>query len=246
MRRARRRADRAGHGARNSSRRISATRLPIVEVKEPQLNAVFDFDLTQIVEMRLPRHEMSEQIRVSSRDEDVAAIATVHHALREVDPATGNVVLSVDVRNAENVAAVHPHAQLQIGVVLQGRGDLRRAPDRRADIVEEHQRRTIPCRHADHLTSLHRPTILGGTADRLAESLQHARLHIRGQLRIPNDVSEKHMRHYRFRRFGSFGVGRRRNHRPGDMRAAFLRATADPSTFDQSSSAGSVGCPRAR
>ena len=98
---------------------------------------MFHLNLAEIVQMGFPTPEVPEQVSMSPRDEDVAGIPAVHHSLRKVYTASGDVVLSVDVRHTKDVTAVDAHTEWQFFIGTQGRGDLPGATNRRANIIEE-------------------------------------------------------------------------------------------------------------
>ena len=60
-------------------------------------------------------------------NKDVSGIATIHHALRDVDSRSGNVRLFVQVGNFIYRAAVNAHADVQFRMALECLANFERA-----------------------------------------------------------------------------------------------------------------------
>jgi hypothetical protein len=103
------------------------------------------------------------------------SITAVHHALCDVDSATSDIAIGVDVLHPLNRSGVKAHAQFKLGVIPQNATDLDRAPSRRFCISEEDQRHPVASRRI---------------TDYLLEVANKASLLIHRQLGIRDDVHE--------------------------------------------------------
>src|SRR5882724_6550653 len=90
-----------------------------VEIYGVKAGAVFDFAFAEIVQARLPLPILLQIFRDMPGDKDVSGIATIHHALRDVDSGAGNVRLFVQVSDFVNRPAVNSHANVQFRMGLE-------------------------------------------------------------------------------------------------------------------------------
>ena len=57
-----------------------------IEVNHRHNHAVFHFAVAQLVQVGLPAAILGEVVGDAFRDQDVAGVAAIHHALGDVDP----------------------------------------------------------------------------------------------------------------------------------------------------------------
>src|SRR6266550_1449863 len=98
-----------------------------VEIYGVKAGAVFDFAFAEIVQARLPLPILLQIFRDMPGDKDVSGIATIHHALRDVDSGAGNVRLFVQVSDFVNRPAVNSHANVQFRRALECLANFERA-----------------------------------------------------------------------------------------------------------------------
>ena len=75
--------------------------------------------------------------------EDVPGVANVHHPLGHVDAAPNHVYFLFDVGVATDRAGVYTHAQLDIGSILESRGNFRGTLNRGGRVTKEHERHSV-------------------------------------------------------------------------------------------------------
>ena len=80
--------------------------------------AVFHFTLAEIMQIRLPVIVLLQILGRVFRNQDVTGVATIHHALRDVDAGTGNVRPLVYVDNLAHRSTVNSHSQLNVRMAL--------------------------------------------------------------------------------------------------------------------------------
>src|SRR5207302_9659081 len=83
-------------------------------------------------------------LRRTLREQDVSAVGTIHHPLRDVDADSRSVSAIIEVRDCTRRTAVHPHAHEQLGKPLQLPADFQRALDRLLRAIVENQGHAIP------------------------------------------------------------------------------------------------------
>ena len=95
-----------------------------VEVNNGNFHSVLHLGLTQVMQMSVPMAERFQVFGHVPRKKDVPRIATIHHALGNVNSSAGNVRAAAHVDHATDRAAVHAHAQLELRMLLYCAADL--------------------------------------------------------------------------------------------------------------------------
>ena len=90
----------------------------IVKIDQVQSLAVFNFALPEIVKVRLPLIVLFEIFGDVLRNQDLAGIAAIHHALSDVDSGSGNVRLLVEIGHLVDRTAVNSHADADLWMIL--------------------------------------------------------------------------------------------------------------------------------
>ena len=141
--------------------------------------------------------------RVRERHENVAAIAEIHHALRDVDAVATHVHVAIDVELANDFAGVkaHPHGEAAFDLFRQ----LASAADRVRTVTEEDQRHAVAGRCADDFVAGGSVGRGGTIVDNVLQAAENGGLPIERKGRITDGVQEKNMR-----RFG-LGIIQRRH-----------------------------------
>ena len=80
--------------------------------------AVFHFHLAQVTQMRAPSSVLLQILRDSFRKQDMTGITTIHQSLRDVDADSSRVDATVNVHDFAHRAAMHAHADRQIGMMF--------------------------------------------------------------------------------------------------------------------------------
>jgi hypothetical protein len=164
-----------------------------IKIEQRNNDAVFDLEIAQLVQIRLPVAIGRKVVGDALGKQDVAGIATIHHALGDVDAGAGDVGAVIDVIEVMHRAAVNADPQRQTRLRFQGLVDLQRALDGRFDRIGENQGHAIAGRQADELA------VRLGLAERrrlahdLIEFVQGLGLFVDQQLGIADDVHEEHM-----------------------------------------------------
>jgi hypothetical protein len=74
----------------------------------------------------------------------VSGVSAIHDALRNVDTATSNVAVGIDVRNPIDRAGMNAHSQLNLGIVAQSPAQLQCAANRSFGIAKENKCHAVP------------------------------------------------------------------------------------------------------
>src|SRR5947207_584523 len=92
---------------------LRVSNLIVVEVNDVYLDAMLHLHLPQLVQMVPPLRVLLQVVRDTLGKQNVAGIATIHHALRDIDPGTGDIRSLIDIRYFVDRPAMnaHPHAQ---------------------------------------------------------------------------------------------------------------------------------------
>src|ERR1051325_6285006 len=138
-----------------------------------------------------PIAKLAQQLGHLLRDEYVARVAAIHHALRVVDATTRHVLLTGDVDVAVDYPAMDPHAQLYVGVIAQRTTDLNRAAHRSLGVAEEGQRHAVSGGAAAQLVGGLRGAKVVGAAHDQVELVQHLSLASRDTLGITDPIPEE-------------------------------------------------------
>src|SRR4026207_1568571 len=99
--------------------------------------------------MRIPSQIRSQVISHAFGEKNVAGIAAVHDALREIDSGTGNVRPVVYVQHLLDRTAVDPHAQMDLWMRLQCLSELRGTADWSFRVFEENQNHSVTGRQTE-------------------------------------------------------------------------------------------------
>ena len=150
-------------------RHFGITELFGVKIHHRNVRTVFHFRLTQIVQMLFPMAELFQIFRDMLGKQDVLGIATIHHSLGNVDAGAGDVGTSTHIDHSANRAAVHPHAQLELGMFLYRSADLQRTFHRRFRRVVKNQRHSIAGRNCNQPMVRFGFAELFGAADNLIQ-----------------------------------------------------------------------------
>ena len=152
-----------------------------------------------------PGAELRENVGHRLREQNVAGIAAIHDALRDVDAAAGDVAVGVDVRNAVDRAAVNSDAQLDVRMAAENFRQLQRAADGGLRIAKEHQRHSVSGRQTNEPVGGLRAREFWGVANGVLQIVNDALLLVHVQARVGDDVHEKDMRHLQGRCRAGFG-----------------------------------------
>ena len=133
---------------------------------------MFHLRLTQIVQMLFPMAKLFQVFRHMLRKENVLGIATIHHPLGNVDSGAGNVRASTHIHHAADRAAVHAHAQLELGMLPGRATDLKGAFHRRFRCVVKNQRHPVAGRNCNQPMARFRFTELLRATDNLIQQLE--------------------------------------------------------------------------
>src|SRR4029077_9280740 len=105
-----------------------------------------DFDVPEIMQLPLPGAELTQDVGHRFGNQNVAGVATVHNALRDVYPSARNISIGIDIGYAIYGTGVETHAKLDFRKVTQLLAEFHRTPDGRLWLSEEDQRHAVPCR----------------------------------------------------------------------------------------------------
>ena len=164
-----------------------------VEIDQVQSLAVFDFALAEIVEIRLPLIVLFEIFGDVVRNQDVAGIAAIHHALSNVDSGSGNVRLLVEIGHLVDRTAVNTHADAKFRMIPQRVGNLNRAKNWRFQVAKD-ERAAVTGRQTEEFSFGFGGAKLVGSAHDLAQFLNVRALLCGAQFGIADDVDEKDVR----------------------------------------------------
>ncbi|MDQ6913480.1 MAG: hypothetical protein M3128_11470, partial [Verrucomicrobiota bacterium] len=78
-------------------------------------------------------------------------ITAIHDPLRHVHPGAGDIRALIHICHGVHRPGMHTHAQLNLGMILQGPGDLNRTTHRRFRRGEKRQRHPIARRQTNQL-----------------------------------------------------------------------------------------------
>ena len=81
----------------------------------------------------------------------MASIAAIHHALCEIDPAAGDVVIGVDIGDPVNGARVNAHPELEFLAMAKDSRNLRRTLHGYYGILKKHESHSVACWQRDQL-----------------------------------------------------------------------------------------------
>ena len=163
-------------------------------------DAVLHFRFAEVAQMLSPRAELRENVGHRLREQNVAGIAAIHDALRDVDAAAGDVAVGVDVRNAVDRAAVNSDAQLDVRMAAKNFRQLQRAADGGLRIAKT----PAPFQTNESVGGL-RAREFWGVANGVLQIVNDALLLVHVQARVGDDVHEKDMRHLQGRCRAGFG-----------------------------------------
>src|SRR5260370_23810667 len=105
--------------------------------------SMFDLGDANFDDMFCPFAVLHKQFCSRAGQENVPAIAAIHDPLREIDAATGNIVIPLDVFYAIHRSAMHAHSELDLRPFLKGFGDLYRTTDGRFGTPKKCKRHSV-------------------------------------------------------------------------------------------------------
>ena len=79
---------------------------------------MLDFEFSEIAQVVAPMTVLREILRDSLRKQDVAGIAAIHDALRDINSGTRHICSIVHIRDAIDRSAVNPHAQMNSRMIF--------------------------------------------------------------------------------------------------------------------------------
>jgi hypothetical protein len=88
---------------------------------------VFHLALAEVVQSAMPVSELFQVFGDVLGKKDVPGIAAIHDSLRHVDARTGDIGASAHINDPADCAAMHAHAQLQLGTLLHRSANFERA-----------------------------------------------------------------------------------------------------------------------
>ena len=91
---------------------------------------MFDFHVSQLMEIALPTTLLRQIIRYTLTDQNMTGVAAIHHLLCDVDARPGNVFALVRILDLMHRTAMNSHSHRQTRLGAQRLADLQRAFDR--------------------------------------------------------------------------------------------------------------------
>src|SRR5439155_4833193 len=82
------------------------------------------------------------------RQKNMAGIATLQHALRDIHSRSCKVGFVIYIGHSIDWATVDPHSDLDVAMILQGPANLESTSHRFLGAVKEKERHPIACRHS--------------------------------------------------------------------------------------------------
>jgi hypothetical protein len=95
-----------------------------IKIHHRNHDAVFDFEITELVKIMLPAAILRKIIRHAFGKKDVPGIAAIHYSLRDVNPSAGNVGALVHILDLMHRSTVNAHAYWQPWLGAQRLADL--------------------------------------------------------------------------------------------------------------------------
>lgn len=89
--------------------------------------------------------DLAEDIRPRTRHENVSRISAIHYALSDVDAATCDIPIRIDVSDAVDRSSVDAHPKRDVGPGAERLGNLDRATYRCLGVREEHHSGLAHC-----------------------------------------------------------------------------------------------------
>ena len=86
-----------------------------MEIDDVEPDAVFDFALAQLVQMRPPSAILREIVGAPFRKQDVSSVATIHDTLRHGDACASQIRALVYIDNFIDRSAVNSHTNRDVG-----------------------------------------------------------------------------------------------------------------------------------
>jgi hypothetical protein len=154
----------------------------LVEIKQVQVQPVFHLAVAQIVQVRLPMAVLGQIFSHVRRQKNVSGVATIHHALRNIDSRTGYVRFLIYIRDSVDRTAVNSHPQQDLRMILQGSANLESTSRRFFRTVEENERHPIAGRHSDEFPPRFRSAKAFRISHDLLQRLQQFNLLVHEQL----------------------------------------------------------------
>src|SRR5258708_30870293 len=152
------------------------------------------FDLTKIVQRWPPSSILLKVFGDSLRKQDMTGVATIHHALGEINPNPGRVDPIIYVGHRAHGPAVHAHSHPQTRMASQIAADFHGALDRLLGTVIKNERHSVAGRNL-HQSARGRCLLeFVRTANNLVELVHQGLLFIRQARGITNDVNKENVR----------------------------------------------------
>src|SRR5207247_9214121 len=104
-------------------RRLSVAEFLSVKIDDSDLLTVFQLDVTEFVQMRLPKTVLREIVGHAFGDQNVPSIAAIHHSLRDIDSHSSDIRSVIDIFDLIDRAAVDAHPQPNLRMVFQRPGN---------------------------------------------------------------------------------------------------------------------------
>ena len=153
---------------------------------------MLDLAFAQIVQLRPPMPILLQIFRDSFREQDVPAIAAIHHSLRHVDAWPGDIRAPTDIGYLADRAAVNTHSHWEVGMCFKRLRDLECAPRGLFRAIAKDQRHPIARRQLHELL-VSRFAHLRRPEHDFGELAQALSLPLDQKLRITNDIDEQDM-----------------------------------------------------
>jgi hypothetical protein len=145
------------------------------------------------VEVRLPLIVLFEILGGVLRNQNVAGIAAIHHALSNVDSGSGNVRLLVEIGHFVDRTAVNSHANTKFRMIPERVANLNRAKNWRFQVAKD-KRAAVTGWQTEELSFGFGSTKLVGSAHDRAQFLNVRALLGGAQFGIADDVDEEDVR----------------------------------------------------
>ena len=127
---------------------------------------------------------------------NVSRVAAIHHALRHVDPATGEIDPFVYIHNPANGPAMDSHPKLQARMLLKRAADLHRALRGRFWTRVKDQHHPVASWDPNQTVRGFGSLKLFGGANNPVQFLNRRVLVVNRKLRVTDNICEQHMRDF--------------------------------------------------
>ena len=169
-------------------REVWIAEIVFVEINQVQSQPVLYLTLAEIVQIRLPVPVLGQIFRYMPGQKNMPGIATIHHALGDVDTRSCNVRFVINIPDLIHWAAMNSHPHLDVRMILQRSADFECTSHRLFRAAEEKQRHPIAHWHADEFAACFRSTKRFRFVHNVLQFLQQLNLLIDEQFRITHHV----------------------------------------------------------